>query len=139
MFSSTSMWNRTVTSSLSVTVTCDMRNSSIMETKHIRRNCIGRYAANIKHALRVAYGRERYVPSPSQQGPSKESQRTQQYHQLHQHQHSQDQLRLLLSLLFPNPLPNKHVVTNSSDSESHWNVQRVTDSRALDVRNGCAT
>ena len=44
----------------------NLRNSSFFrDNKHIRQEHIARYAANIKHTLRVAYGRRKYV-SPSQ-------------------------------------------------------------------------
>ena len=57
------------------------------DSKHIRKDCIGRFAANIKHTLRVAYGRRKYVP-PTQDHdqypiPLQNQQTHQQQHQQH--------------------------------------------------------
>ena len=103
------------------------------DPKHIRRNCIGRYAANIKHALRVAYGRKKYVPTPT---PAQESRHAQRYHQTSTQQQYHEQLQLLLSLLFANQHQNLTTsVSNSGNGEGPWIINRVTDSRVLDVDN----
>ena len=107
------------------------------DPKHIRRNCIGRYAANIKHALRVAYGRKKYVPTPT---PAQESRHAQHFHQTSTQQQYHEQLQLLLSLLFANQNQNLTTsVSNSGNSKGTWNINRVTDSRVLDVHNGRTT
>ena len=107
------------------------------DSKHIRRDCIGRYAANIKHTLRVAYGRQRYVPPTQQSSRSSPiPQPVQQQHYPHYQQQqilNQLQLQNLISLLFPAHL------SNSSSSERPWITQRLSDSRAVDLINGGVT
>ena len=67
------------------------------DNKHFARECIAKFASNIKHALRVAYGRKKYDPSgPNAQrthAPPHES--NWQFHSFHnanqQHQQQQQQ------------------------------------------------
>ena len=40
------------------------------DSKHIRRDCIARFAANIKYSLRAAYGRKKFIRTNSPQGNS---------------------------------------------------------------------
>ena len=47
----------------------NLRNSNYTfheDNKHISSECIAKFAANIKHALRVAYGRRKYDPANHQ-------------------------------------------------------------------------
>ena len=127
------------------------------DPKHIRRDCIGRYAANIKHALRVAYGRRKYAPPPPP--PAQQPQYAQQYHQpsnQQQQQHHQqsnqqqnhqpsnqqqyqEQLQLLLSILFANQNLSASVTNSCNSGEGPWINNRRSDSRVLDVFNECTS
>ena len=109
------------------------------DPKHIRRDCIGRYAANIKHALCVAYGRKKYVspPSPLAQEPQytqqyHQSSNRQQYYQPSNQQQYQGQLQLLLGLIFANQNTSTSV-NSSSNGNGLLNTERVPDSRVLDA------
>ena len=52
------------------------------DSKHIRKNCIGLFASNIKRGLRAAYGRKKWVPPPHDH--NEQYNRDQQHNQHHQ-------------------------------------------------------
>ena len=61
------------------------------DSKHIRKACIGRFAANIKYTLRLAYGRKKYTP-PTQPGTPPVN-RQHQHGNQNQHRPQQEQLQ----------------------------------------------
>ena len=66
------------------------------DIKHIAKECIGKFATNIKHTLRLAYGRKKYIPQ--QHSPNQH--RAQQHNQHHQIQHQQLQHQQLQQILW---------------------------------------
>ena len=131
----------------SATVIYVIRNSSAMEIQSIWRDCISQYAANIKLGHRVACGRRKYVPPPPpaqqpqypqqyHQPPNQhqyhQSSNQQQYHQTSNQQQYQEQLQLLLSLLFANQNLSASVTNSCNSGKGAWINNRRSDSRVLD-------
>ena len=82
----------------------NLRNSNYTfheDNKHISSECIAKFAANIKHALRVAYGRRKYDPANQRSHTnSNHSTLHQQPHfQMQQQQQQQQQIHQLLWFL----------------------------------------
>ena len=112
------------------------------DSKHIRKACIGRFAANIKHTLRVAYGRKKYTPPPQhdssrvsrqQHQDSEEQQQPQQQQQQHLIS-EQLQLQQLIHFLVQQQM--NHQNTYPSMLPTNEVAHRFSDSRVVDIRNG---
>ena len=90
------MINRFVrdTSNLYIIRNSNMRNTNYTfheDNKHFAKECIAKFAANIKHALRIAYGRKKFVPSTQHQTAISRSYTGPTNHQNHYPQHRQQQ------------------------------------------------
>ena len=80
------------------------------DPKHIRKDCIARFAANIKYTLRQAYGRPRYsTPNQPRYASANGSFR----HNTTQHQHLSTQQQKLQQQQWINELRNSNSSTNN--------------------------
>ena len=122
------------------------------DSKHIRKKCIGRFAANIKYTLRVAYGRKKFIPSV-QSGSTDMTHQQQRFqhqpllHQQHQQQQQQQQLQQQSQHQILNQLQlqqflhfllqqNSNHLEYSNKSSQNVTANRFTDSSALDIHRG---
>ena len=120
------------------------------DAKHIRKYCIGRFAANIKHTLRVAYGRKKFVQSyqldnserfgrHEQGGFYRQHQQQEQQHQHFGNQQLQQQLQQRQQLIYY--LLQQQLSTQNSPNLTQQSEvsQRNSDASVLDVFNGLVT
>ena len=113
------------------------------DSKHIRKACIGRFAANIKYTLRLAYGRKKYTPSPSRTFGTPSINRQYENHQKHQPQHEQLQQQQTISDQIQMQQLIHFLLQQQINHQNHPNTpplndiaHRFSDSRAVDIRNG---
>ena len=116
------------------------------DAKHIRKHCIGRFAANIKHTLRVAYGRKKFAHS-YRPGSNEHPQQQYQYqyqdapHQQPRYQNPQfqQQLQQQQQLLYHLLQQQMSIHNRSTPSYHSEAIQRNSDSSAMDVFKGLVT
>ena len=112
------------------------------DSKHIRKACIGRFAANIKYTLRLAYGRKKYTPTQPGTPPvnrqhqhENQNQHRPQQEQLQQQQTISEQLQMqhLIHLLVQQQMNHQNLSNTSALNDI---AHRFSDSRAVDIRSG---
>ena len=77
-----------------ITRNSNLRDSKFFypgDSKHIRQECIGKFAANIKFTLRLAYGRKKYSLNYSNGAHHQYNQQKQDQYQHQSEQHTQQQ------------------------------------------------
>ena len=95
------------------------------DSKHIRQDCIGRFAANIKFTLRLAYGRKKYSWDQSHQNDQ-----YQQHHNRNQHQpplHAQN--------TYQHPYPN-HQLQQNQQNQQHRQYPNLPNVEQLWLHSG---